>query len=290
MVIWIFIYSLTLFLFLSFFVERKIPRYINGLKQGEALLAQIQLLRYHQGGQIGKLHQELAQYKFYTSVLKSILEYSRNFGTSIVGPLQTIHQGVRKELRIDKQLRAIYAAGMLQFSLMTAVTWIFALVTYYSTGMAIGVSRALIIILWQGLGLALFTLYFRWFSDRWLLSYRQLIQQLYRLSSGISSGMAPKRVVDLAQLTPVEEEKNEVVLIIRKRLHQLLYHYTQLGQGISQDLQGLIIDLWDYYAEAQQQLNSKIGGIKFLIMAVFFLTSHLFFFFAIMKSFLIEEV
>ena len=272
----------------------KYLRFSNDLTEGEALLTEIQQLIYQQQGKISKNESALPQYKFYTEILKSVLDYARQWGGSLASSLPGLQSGIRQELKADRQLLGIFWGAMMQFLASGAITWLFSWGVSYATGVASPNSWRLAIGLWQLLGVFLFIAIFRRAERLYLTSYRQLLAAIYRLKCGASAGLSPKRVVELAEIEHDINVKtasySSELSVIEKRLQTLLYQYTQLGQGITHELQYLVDDLWHYYGEARERLNRRASGIKFLILAIFFLSSHLLFFLSLMSRFLIEEV
>lgn len=288
------LYSCGLFILFCRGDHLKYLRFSNDLTDGEALLTEIQQLIYQQQGKISKKESALPQYKFYTEILKSVLDYARQWGGSLGGALPGLQSGIRQELKADRQMLGIFWGAMIQFLASGAITWLFSWGVRYATAVSAPLSWRLAIGLWQLLGVFLFNVYFRRAEKIFLFSYRQLLASIYRLKCGASAGLSPKRVVELAEMNGMENGKTAAYSgdlgVMEKRLQTLLYQYTQLGQGIAHELQFLLDDLWHYYGEARERLNRRASGIKFMILAIFFLSSHLLFFLSLMSRFLIEEV
>lgn len=264
--------------------------YFNKLAKGQELLAQIQTLLYHQQGKLPSADLALPQYKFYTEVLFALLDYSRHWGGGMLDSLRQLQWGVRQELKADRQLRSSFISGFLQFATTAAITWFFSLATGHWTGISLKIEWCVLIAFLQSMGILLYIFYYSWAQKFYLKEYWSFLAIVYQLRSGCNAGLSARRVIELVGEERAISFKQGPLKMLHVRLQTLLYQYTQLGQGISEELGLLIEDLWHQYGEARIKLNQRSSGIKFLLLACFFLSAHLIYFLSLAGSFLIEEV
>lgn len=285
-----FIYILGLLLPFHQYFSRKKLRIFRHLGDGEALLFQVQNLLYSQQGKLPSGVIELPQYKFYTDILLMVLECARQFGGEILVVLRQVQSGLRKELIADQRLRSELFSGLAQFVAISLITWGFAFLTQSYANIHLDSCYLVGIAVWQLLGIGIYFLLYTFYQRKALRPYWLLTAILYRLRSGSSAGLPARQVMGMVGDYSLGKAIPTPLRVIHQRLQTLIYLYSQLGQGICQETGFLLEDLWELYQEAQRSFFKRLAAIRFLILAVFFLSAHLIFFLGVAGSFLIEEV
>ncbi|MCK5882510.1 MAG: hypothetical protein KAG61_02385, partial [Bacteriovoracaceae bacterium] len=213
-----------------------------GLISGEALLFELGELLYQQGGLSKGSEIALPQYKFYTTLIKTILRGMREFGGDGREVLSSLKEAVAADLRFDRVLSELFNSALIQFLSIAFVTWAFALLAGHLTNFQATSLTLITVALLQVGGLFLFGFLFFRLRTKHFAPYTQCASILCNLRSMAKAGLSVQRTLEGLTLSELSSERE--LGSIKKRLERLIYSYSVLGAPISKELDYLISDLW----------------------------------------------
>jgi len=244
------------------FVHRKNP--------GDALelwLGQRGLERKEEG--------QLPPYKFYSELIVTILETMRKFGGSTKEALLFVREGLQQDLQFEKRIKELRLGTLLQMFLMALITWLFIYFSLKVTEVTVMKMGLLGIFLWQLLGLLLLPLLMGYFRKRYFHHIGRIWKTLFILKSLERTPLPRSEVFRLSGIQDIESISSKKLGPVVLKIKRLCHDCLKLGKSYETDLKNLMEELrfienWHF-----SLFEKRLGGIKLLLLGLFFLPSYL---------------
>jgi len=234
----------------------------------------------------GGTKDELPRYKFYTDLLVELLDQLRRFGGAKFKLLFAFKKQLKDDLQFEKRISSLVGGGVCQFLLVVVITWGFIALTCRLVGYSPSLALLFLISLLHLSGVVLFLFQVKKMKVRalepFMVFYRVLIIIKLSLGGGlsVSESLRRSRVEQLF----LKSYRSYPHLIVRVDL--LIKRWQTQGGEIAQELDELMDELLFQRDEEFLKLNRNSTALKFLILALFYLSSYLLFVFTLLSAYM----
>ncbi len=227
----------------------------------------------------------LPEYKFYTTLVGTILSYSRNYGVPIRLILISIKKGLLKDIQFGKKISAELFSGVFQFIVVILVTWGFI---FISCKLVPEISPDLLIInlivFLQIVGLISYVCVYLYLKRREFNLFDSYFFELYALYSLSLVGISVTETLKIVSLERSSRVKYKKFIHVDTRLERLIIRWKETGITIKKEVLELIDEVWFLQESAFINIVPKLAFLKFCILAIFFLSSFLIYIFSIFSK------
>ncbi len=229
---------------------------------------------------------EIPKYKFYTSLLIKLLKINREYGSPLKVPLEDMRKEVIKDSKFERKLGNDKNGAIFQFIFVSAVTWMFVYITEMMLSMR--VSRA---VLWgifslQAIGFGLFFIYYSKIKERIFGPFGNYFLSLYQFKSLMAVGVPIQKSLKTSSIKDLYEIKDKRFDYVNSRILLIIEKVQRQGLSISSDLSELLDEVWFIKEQSFESFIKRSIGVKFAVMALFFVTGYFIYFFALFALFL----
>lgn len=228
-------------------------------------------------GKIPVKESSLPKYKFFSSLVTSLLFHCVKLGTPLRKPLRNIRGALSKDLEYEKVIQEFFWGGIVQFVATGVMTWGFIHFSLQVLKLNFPKWCYLLIGALQIIGMLFYIVGFFRLRRKALLSLEQLLGVLYSLESLSNAGLCVQKVVETSGILTLQEVgyRGKSFKRVISRTFQLISKWREVGQCPGHELGELLENLWFELRLSQNRFKKLLEGAKFLIMAVFFLGSYL---------------
>lgn len=228
----------------------------------------------------------IPQYKFYTTLLFDLLEVHQKKGISLKSIIPELRLNLTKDLQFEMKLQKNILGGNLQFFVITMTTWGFI---FFSSSMAelpLKLSDLMIILIVQMLGILIFNLALRKLKIYIFNKFSEAIERLYLFVSLIEIGMPVSQTLIESRVMEGGLMKHKLFSSCSSRLLTLVNRWKENGLSPRVESQEIIKELWCLKENSFEQFNKGVDGLKFCVMAFFFLPAYFFYLYSIFEYFM----
>ena len=254
----------------------------NSIKQGQLLIEILGRLDVPEWFQ--KRAEILPPYKFYTHLIKSILEYGRNFGAPVGKILHNLRQGLIKDRQFEIKFADEKKGGLAQFFLITCVTWAFLFICRQMIQVQTPLFYQIIIAGLQITGVCLYLGGNYLLRKKLFLAFPPYIFTLTTLQAlaqaEIPLGLILKKsgLGSLDNCFPLTH--------VHKAIEGLIDDWQSKGIPVQGRLNDLLEEIW-FLQNTRFEHFLKISNLlKFFCLAGFFLSSYLLYLYSLFNFFL----
>lgn len=257
---------------------RILHRCINALKStlirvkdAQELSLQLQDLLAHPNFQLHTI--ELATFKFYTDLIKSLVKYSRQFGAPLSKSIKELLRALAKEEQALKQIWQSFSGGIAQFLVIVAITWGFIYSLELIINHHVSFPTILKVCVLQILGGFCYLVSFLLSYKREMGGFDQAFYTVYSVRSLLQAGLPLSMVLKQSQIQMFPNSKK--FQYINTRIDYLTSHGLKQGGEVLVPLTEVIGDLWELHTSSYQKFNKILMLIKFVLLVLFFVPSYL---------------
>lgn len=260
-------------------IERvKHLRWLRFTSPGDELQEQISLIEAASVLANQALVDRLAQYKFFTPLVVTLLDHSRKFGATITMALKELRQGLGRDLASERQIKGVQNAGLWQFGIVSAVTWIFILMAHLIAGISSSLFVLVLIAGLQLMGLAIFVSITGPLRRYYFNDLEFFLSSQYCFKSLVATGISAQLMMKRAHLDELFERsfKKELSLL-QRRLKLLITRWKQTGSAVASDWDDALSETWSLHQLFYARYLKALEALKFALLALFFLSSYFIF-------------
>ncbi len=279
----IFFYFIFLFFFIPWIEKLQFHLIVFSKKTHPSL----ELENWLRGFEWGKyLNQEesfkLPNYKFYTSLIEIILNFSRTYGGRYKDIFLILREALRFDSQFEKRLKDIILGTYFQIIVISILTWGFIFLVWYLTRIRLSFGQHLFLIVWQFIGVSLIPYFSSSLRKKYFSDIGQLWHVLFSLYSLQFLPIPRTEVFKLSGVQNLKKIKQKSVGHIVEKIHVICEEATKKGQNYEEDLK-LAMDELRFTEKWHCELFEKrMVILKLVILSLFFLPSYLMFIFFIL--------
>ena len=226
----------------------------------------------------------LPLYKFFTSLIKSILQYGRNFGAPVGKILQNLRQGMIKDRQFEIKFVDERRGALAQFFLVTCITWTFLLICRQMVDVKTPLVYQGTIAGLQILGTCIYLGGVVFLRRKLFYPFPPYIFTLTTLQA-LSQAEIPLGLI--LKKSKLQDLINGPPLChIHGAVETLIDDWQTRGSPVQGRLKDLLEETW-FLQEMRFDLFLKTSKLlKFFCLAVFFLSSYLLYLYSLFSFFL----
>jgi hypothetical protein len=247
---------------------------IGRFRVGQGLLDQITLLETLKF-QNKKLEVSDTPYKYFLPLLHQVLDLGRKFGVPVNSGLKEIKKNLIKDLKFEQKLSAELWGGFIQFLMVSAITWLFSFFTKKIAGVNFPGSVLLFIGLMQIAGAVFFHKIYHILYRQVFKYFEEYLLGVLTLKSLVVSQQSVGESLKLAKINNLQQIENKQFRLLNQRLKVLITDWQKAGIPIKVQLDEILEEIWFLQEELFLQFLKKVAALKFLVLALFYLSSFL---------------
>lgn len=228
----------------------------------------------------------IPRYKFYTTLLFDLLEVHQKRGISLKNIIPELRLNLTKDLQFETKLQSNLLGGNLQFFVITMTTWGFIFFSSAMADLPLKFSDLMIILVLQILGILIFNLALRKLKKHIFNKFSEAIERLYLFVSLVEIGMPVGQTLAESRVLEGGLMNHKLFSPCASRLLTLVNRWKENGLSPKIEAQEIIKELWSLKENSFEQFNKGVDGLKFGVMAFFFLPAYFFYLYSIFEYFM----
>lgn len=227
---------------------------------------------------------DLIPYKFYFKLTSELLVRFIKFGFQIREPITELRIELKKDLDQEKQTKRIESESVFQFFVVMIMTWFMILMTSWQADLIISKTLMMIILSWQTTGLIFFYFFKARMRQKLFGGIHYVICRVLYWKSLLSVGLPISEVFKTKTFNWNKNFKGELLIIV-KRLEQLVKETLKTGQPIKQELRYFMDELWFHYNDQGNVFKESLTKLRFICLILFFLPCYFVFVYFMLSTF-----
>lgn len=256
--------------------------------RGRALTSLLSAHILYSGNESCKLTKNFPEYKIYTQLVEDIIRYSNTYGASRKKVLESIRDGVVKDIRFELKLGEEKKGAIAQFIIIIIVIWFFIYFIEYTVQKYSNPLVYCSIALLHFLGIYIFAFSVKKQRLKSFKKFTNFFYTLYSLRSLSEAGLSWQESLGLARYNEITISNDKELNHIKVNLVDMVDSWRQTGRPIKAELDELVKEVWFVYDEKINKFLKKTVALKFIILTIFFLFSYFIYLFSFFRFFLIE--
>lgn len=214
-------------------------------------------------------------YKFFNSLIRLVLESSRDLGTPLLPIVAKLKKALLLDIKIEEQIKNLFQNSMLTFLFSMLITWGFLKYSGSMLGLSLALSQILFMAFWQIIGLLTFPILLKKIVNTKLKIYDQFFEKIYIFDLCHMAGISSLEILRKCKFQDLKIKKSDKLAVYLDRLSILVDAKQRFGTQISNDLELLVDELWGSYQADCEALKGFVTIIKFGWLCLFFLSTYL---------------
>jgi hypothetical protein len=219
-------------------------------------------------GQIPGVY-HLKEYKFFSSILKELLEYARVYGLAPNTFIPRVRAYLNQDLRFEKEVEKIFWEGMAQFFLIFLIGQGFK---YYAATIIPPTTNYWPLI-WQILGTIIYIITFYSLRKRILGPFGPYFEAYFKLWALLKVGNSTGEILGKSKVYELNPKSLSLKNLHRK-IKRPLKAWEQRGTPITALIELLTEELWEVYDQEFQKFHKLLKVFSFIILAIFYLGAY----------------
>jgi len=252
---------------------------------GQQLLAKISEINTSFKRDFGK-ENSLPQYKYFTSLIEQLINFSRVYGTrgKVIG--DQLRNILIADIRWEKKNHDIFSRSFAQMGVLMLAIWGFIFLSSYILKKSfLSMFELYTIFLFQIAGAFLYTIFIQKLRKNTFIVFEKLSCTTNTIMSLSLLDISFGHLLKIANLGLLTRPKNNNLRSIYDQLHRSILRWKNYGESPQSDLNYLVEELYFIQGSMQEKLMIKILGVKFLILAIFFMGSYFYFLYGLISNF-----
>lgn len=250
----------------------------NDLMKAEKLLQQvIEWIQSQDSGRRAVSERVFVEFKNYPILLNELNHFERHFGIGVRDFLLEVRLGIMKDLLFETKKHQEKINGLWQMGFMSALIFGFIYLTSAQLELTFSRTFLALILLWQLFGVVVFLWGLKkvewWFFYRYYL----ILNHLFSLRAWSELDVNSDKMQQVFQRFQSELAKagQKKFAFLTERIARLLNQQRELGVSIKLELKEVQMQVWEERHFEFDQFQKKIVFFKFMITALFFLSTYL---------------
>jgi len=253
--------------------------------QGERLFFRIfEIEEELYSGQIPGIY-NLYNYKFFSSLLRQLLEYARTYGLPPNLFIGDLRKNLNKDLKFEREVKRLLWEGITQFVLIFLISWFFKY--FASKALSTSFKFSIFAFMLQILGPLVFFLLFTYLKRQIFNPFRPYFAAYYNLWALMKVGGPTGEILGKSRILNLNPSK-EPLKTFHQKIKSPLKAWEQKGIPIDPLIELLIEELWEAYDQEFQRFHKILKVLSFLILAFFYLGAYFMLVWGTLGPFLIE--
>lgn len=229
---------------------------------------------------------EVPQYKYFSEILITLLEFKRNFGLGISKTKSDLKKALVKDSQFERKISSQVKGAFSQSIMVGIIVWGFA----YMAGVFVERSPPTFIFIIMGFlqvsGAIILYLSLKYLRMKKFKNLNLYFYSLYSLKCFASSGCSTAQVISMSRVESLKEIKEKDLELLRSRVIELVTLWKLSGRPIKDEIDELIDELHFILELRFESFLKQLIGLKFLVLSVFFLSSYLIYILGLFTMFL----
>ena len=226
------------------------------------------------------------EFGFYTELVDVLLEKYRQMGIPLKEILHELKLNLTKEIQFELKCASIANNTYFQFVMMAAVTWGFIFFTNTMIELSLSYSDFGIILFLQMMGSYLFVNLAKRLKRRHFRSFDNFIKKIYIFLCFLEVNASQSRALAESQILQIEDLSDERFLPCAFRLEDAINKWKDLGLSPKNESRAVIVEIWNLKEQTFNLYIRQFEGLKFSILALFYLPAYFYYLYAIFQFFM----
>ncbi len=226
------------------------------------------------------------EYGFYSELIDSLLEKYRQLGLPLRDILRELKINLSKEIQFEMKCKAIAKNSYFQFVMMVLVTWGFILFTNSMIELSLDLSHYFVILFLQITGAFFFLKISKKLKTKHFKNFDSLIKKMYSFLTFIEVNSSQSKAIAESEILQLGQLVDERFLPCAYRLEEAIKKWKDLGLSPKTETQAVILEVWNLKEQTFQVFIRHYEGLKFSILAFFFLPAYFYYLYAIFQFFM----
>ncbi|MBL6991900.1 MAG: hypothetical protein ISR65_19110 [Bacteriovoracaceae bacterium] len=223
--------------------------------------------------QLGR-QKQLPKYKFYTSLILSILHYTRRFGSPARSIFNELRYALIKDDQFEKKLGSELLGGVMQFFMTSLITWGFCLMASSLVLVSIDQRVYIVVFLLQLIGAATFILIYWWSKKKYFANFENYFHSLYILKALSQVGVSIQEAIKESKIVATSKIEFKAFNQIKLKTQKMIQQWQTRGISPNAGLEDILQQLWFIQEQRFIKFIKFFSFVKFLILATFFLGAY----------------
>lgn len=265
--------------------QKRLP-IIGEIYRGQELLLAISELEARIALGIKFISGILPKYNFYTDLLEQLFESHRRLGIGIKKFIPEIRLALIRDLQFEKKILDEILSGVMQFLVIAATTWCFVFLSKSLVEITLDTATILLMLTLQLLGTVLFFYLVGTLKTKVFTPFSKAIEELYLFSALLDLGLPLNEVLQRSAILQGSLMSHKNFEQLALRLKKLVARMRESGLSPKDEVQEIIREIWHLQEVHFLKFTKMVQGLKFSILAFFFLPAYFLYLHSIFKFFM----
>lgn len=265
--------------------QKRLP-IIGEIYRGQELLLAISELEARIALGIKFISGILPKYNFYTDLLEQLFESHRRLGIGIKKFIPEIRLALIRDLQFEKKILDEILSGVMQFLVIAATTWCFVFLSKSLVEITLDTATILLMLTLQLLGAVLFFYLVSILKTKVFTPFSKAIEELYLFSALLDVGLPLNEVLQRSAILQGSLTSHKNFEQLALRLKKLVARMRESGLSPKDEVQEIIREIWHLQEVHFLKFTKMVQGLKFSILAFFFLPAYFLYLHSIFKFFM----
>ncbi len=225
----------------------------------------------------------LPQYKFYSELVELILGLARKLGGNYQSSLAFIREGLKADKQFEKKVSELKWGSYIQMFLIFFLTWGFIGVTLAMLKIKGLFFQLILIGVWQIVGFSLLPISIQYLRNKYFKDISILWKIIYGLSCLSTVPLARSEIFSISQVSLLETIKQPSLQTFVDKILLICQDALKIGKGYETEINYLMEELRFQEKWHFEVFEKRLGGIKLMILSLFFLPAYLSFIFLVLE-------
>lgn len=290
--IYIFIIVLIFLIPLDFFtnsmicVKNKLDQFKKNANEGTTFLnhlSNLEMISFD----LSKVESiEIPSYKFYSNISLLMIDLSKKYGARLKENLKMLKEMVLIEIKFDNKIKEEKKSAIFQFIVVVIITWGFIFISQQMIEFKVSYFSYLLIILLQFIGLFLFYFFSKILYKKMFFEFEAVYNELISVYSMIEVGLPLNHCIKNSKISEGTLSCSKSFEKHYDYLNECFDRLKNFGIGPLDDIKCIIGQIRFIQEERLIDFHKKLGLMKFMHLALFFLPAYFIYLASIFKFFM----
>jgi len=229
---------------------------------------------------------EIPIFGFYTELIEKLIAGQRKYGLTLKSTIQELKLNLIREIQFEKKCKTTENNGKFQFVMMAIVTWFFIFFTGSMVEIHLNFIDVLIILLLQISGAFIFFKFSKFIKIRQFQKFSEVIERLYLFTNMVELGLSNGKAISESKVLEGSLVTEEVFLLCASRLQTAILKWRDAGVSPKSECKDLLDEVWHQKTMAFEQYLKQLEGLKFSVLACFYLPAYFYYLYSIFQFFM----
>lgn len=228
----------------------------------------------------------MPHYKYFTKLILDLYQARRVYGAEIQKHMLNIKSAILSDLQFEKKVKSLSFNSYSQFFAMSLLTWGFIFLTSKIMSYSADPLILFLIIFMQLIGSLLFFFIFKKVKKTMMDEIGKIEAPIYTMKALIRVGIPVSLVCERCEMDQLSNLKNKSIRELVERLFYSIDRLKNEGTPIESTLSEILDEVYFIRDQKFNKFINIISFFKFIILALFYLTSYFVFIISLFFSLL----